>query len=313
LAGAFFYLQKSTKPPLPLENAVDGSGTSGLSSLPGGHFDPDWLQLIHVALIGLCQARADAVAILALPLHFEKQDCVGWLQNLRQNLGLPRQGAVFNYATDITDLSYAAIYHPWLLLPDPAGPTGVLRATPPDGAVCGAIAAREISRQVWVAPANVAVPGVLDLQPRLSEDDWADLFALGFNLIREEAKDFRVMSAHTLADDQALLQLSVRRMLIQLRKAVLQRGQKYVFDKNDQPLRRRVTRELEALLRSMFASGAFAGISQQSSYQIAVNTQIDIEEGRMIAQIRVAPSQPTEFLTVLLTRTGEGQLHAVEG
>jgi hypothetical protein len=317
LSGAFFYLPKSTKPPLPLANAVDAFGTTGLPSLPGRQFDPDWLQLIHVALIGLCQARADAVAILALPVHFEKQDCIGWLQNLRQNLGLPRHGAVFNYATDITDLSYAAIYHPWLLLPDPAGPTGALRANPPDGAVCGAIAAREISRQVWVAPANVALPGVLDLQPTLSDDDWADLFALGFNLIREEAVDFRVMSAHTLANDQSLLQLSVRRLLIQLRKALLQRGQDYVFAKNDPQFRSRVSQEIGNLLRLMFAGGAFAGATQQSSYQVAVddsvNTPTDIDQGRMIAQVLVAPSQPMEFLTVLLTRTGAGQLQAAEG
>jgi phage tail sheath protein FI len=317
LAAAFFYLQDSTAPPLPLVNTVAASGTAAPASLPAGQFDPAWLQTVHVALIGLCEARADAVAILALPLHFEKQDCIDWLQSLRQNLGLPRHGTAFNYATDIADLSYAAVYHPWLLLGNPNGPAGALRPTPPDGAACGAIAAREIARQVWVAPANVALPGVLDLQPNLSADDWADLFALGFNLIREEATDFRVMSAHTLADDQSLLQLSVRRMLIQLRKALLQRGQDYVFASNDEQFRQRVGRGLEGLLRLMFDGGAFAGVAQQSSYRIAVdggiNTPTDIDQGRMIAQLQVAPSQPMEFLTVLLTRTGAGQLQAAEG
>jgi phage tail sheath protein FI len=199
---------------------------------------------------------------------------------------------------------------------DPNGPVGTLRAIPPDGALCGVIAAREIARQVWVAPANLPLAGVLDLQPTLSTDDWAQLFALGFNLVREEAVDFRVMSAHTLADDASLLQLSVRRLLIQLRKAVLTLGQDYVFQKNDDLFRQRVRHGLEALLGTLFDGGAFAGATRQSSYRIAVdssvNTPDDTDQGRMIAQILVAPSQPMEFLTVLLTRTGEGSLQAAE-
>lgn len=317
LAAGYVYQQASTEAALPIVNSVDVAAGACLTSPPGGGFDPIWLQLLHVALIGMCEARADAVAVLALPLHFEKQHCIGWLQCLRDNLGLPRHGATFGYAADISDLSYAAVYHPWLLVPDPDGPTGALRPTPPDGAVCGAIAAREIARQVWAAPANVALPGVLDLQPNFSSGDWADLFARGFNLIREEASDFRVMSAHTLADDQTLQQLSVRRLLVQLRKALLQRGQDYVFDSNDGEFRERVGRGLEDLLRLMFAGGAFAGATQQSSYRVnvdgSINTPDDIDQGRMIAQILVAPSQPMEFLTVLLMRTGAGQLQAAEG
>jgi IPT/TIG domain-containing protein len=317
LAAAFFYWQDSTEPPLPLANPLEGSGDSRLSSLPGASFNSGWLQTIHLSMIGLCEARADAVAILSLPLHFEKQDCVGWLQNLRQNLGLPRHGEAFADAREIADLSYAAVYHPWLLVVDPNGSSGALRPIPPDGAVCGAIAAREIAREVWVAPANVPLPGVLDLQPGFSNDDWASLFALGFNLVRQEAKDFRVMSAHTLADDRSLLQLTGRRLLIQLRKAALQRAQDYVFAKNDERFRQRVRHRLEDLLRFMFDRGAFAGRTQQSSYRVSVdasvNTRNDFDQGRIIAQILVAPAQPMEFLTVLLTRTGEGQLQTAEG
>jgi len=307
LAAIFSYVQPSTEPPLPV--AIDVQSYPS-ASLPA-------LQQIQASLIRLCEARADAVAILSLPLHFEKQDCVGWLQSLRQILGLPRHGVAFANARDIADLSYAAVYHPWLLVPDPNGPSGTLRPLPPDGAVCGVIAARELAREVWVAPANVPLRGVLDLQPGFSNDDWAALFAVGFNLVRQEPKDFRVMSAHTLADDQSLLQLSVRRLLIQLRKAALQRGQDYVFDKNDEVFRQRVRTGLEDLLRFMFDGGAFSGTTQPSSYRVnvdsSINTEDDIDQGRMIAQILVAPSQPMEFLTVLLTRTGEGQLHAAEG
>jgi hypothetical protein len=275
------------------------------------------LYQIQTSLIRLCEARGDAVAILALPLHYEVLDCIGWLQELRQEFGLPRHGVAFADARDIADLSYAAVYHPGLLVPDPDGPLGALRPVPPDGAACGSIADREFDRGVWVAPANVALPGILDLQPDFTEDDWATLFAAGFNLTRAEARDFRIMSAHTLADDQSLLQLSVRRLLIQLRKAALLQGQDDVFGKNDDLFRHRLRSRFEDLLRFLFERGAFAGGTAAASYRIAVdgsvNTRADFDQGRVIAQILVAPSQPMEFLTVLLTRSGDGQLQTTEG
>lgn len=71
------------------------------------------------------------------------------------------------------------------------------------------IAAREQQRQVWVAPANLPLQGVLGLDPALSTADWEELFDLQFNLVRQEPRDFRAMSAHTLGDERSLLQLSV--------------------------------------------------------------------------------------------------------
>jgi hypothetical protein len=307
LSAGFNYVADPTEAILP---TTINAGSYEAATLP-------LLYQIQTSLIRLCEARGDAVAILALPAHFETQNCVAWLQGLREGLGLPRHGAAFADVRVIADLSYAAVYHPWLLVPDPDGPLGVLRPVPPDGAACGSIADRELDRGVWIAPANVALPGVLDLQPDFTEDEWATLFASGFNLPRGEARDFRIMSAHTLADDQSLLQLSVRRLMIQLRKAALLQGQDDVFGKNDELFRHRLRSRFEDLLRYMFERGAFAGSTRDTSYRIAVdgtvNTRADFDEGRVIAQILVAPSQPMEFLTVLLTRSGDGQLQTAEG
>ena len=119
------------------------------------------------ALVNICQARRDLVAVLALPGHFEKRQCIEWQEALRQRLGLPRQRSAFTGVTDFVDLSYVAVYHPWLMVADDAvtGDAPALRVVPPDGAICGTIAARERQRQVWVAPANVPLQGVLDLTP----------------------------------------------------------------------------------------------------------------------------------------------------
>ena len=44
----------------------------------------------------------------------------------------------------------------------------------------------------------------------------------------------------------------------------------------------------------------------------SVNTSQSIDLGRFVAEIQVRPSQPIEFLTVLLTRTDEGQVLVAE-
>jgi hypothetical protein len=289
-------LPRTTEPKLPLLRRLE-------------EFDSGPLLTLHQALITVCQARSDLVAILALPRHFEKRDCIGWQEDLRQRLGLPRRRSVFNDVRDIADLSYAAVYHPWLLVTDTGAPDR-LRAVPCDGAVCGMTAARERQRQVWVAPANLPLQGVLGLTPEFSTDDWAELFALQFNLVRPEPRDFRAMSAHTLSDERAWLQVSVRRLMILLRKVAVERGMDFVFESNHERFREGVRAMLEDLLRFMFERGAFSGATAEQAFRVvtddSVNTLQGIEQGRFIAEIRVAPSQPLEFITVQLTRTGEG-------
>lgn len=304
LANGFRYVDQPTTPPLPVLARLSDYDLATAPLVP-----------IQRSLLALCQARTDAVAILILPRHFEKPQCLDWLRTLRQRLGLPRSGGVATDLGDVADLSYAAVYHPWLLLADPTAPDGT-RLTACDGVICGMIAAREQQRQVWVAPANVPGQRILDLTPAISNDDWADLFALQFNLIRPEPRDFRAMSAHTLADERSLLQLSVRRLMILLRKVAYERGMDYVFQSNTPPFREGVRMAMEDVLRFMFDRGAFAGPTPATSYRVVVDASVNppasVDQGQFVALVQVAPSQPMEFITVVLTRVGEGILQVTE-
>jgi phage tail sheath protein FI len=178
------------------------------------------------------------------------------------------------------------------------------------------IAARERVRQVWTAPANVPLEKVVGLSTPLSKQDWAELLELRVNVIRREPKDFRLLSAHTLAHDSSLLQLSVRRLMILLRKTAQQLGIDLVFENNDEDLRDAVRLTFDRILRFLFERGAFAGSTPEQAYRVetgpALNTRGEADRGRFIAQIFVAPSQPLEFLTLQLSRSGEGALQAME-
>ena len=262
--------------------------------------DTSPLLAVQRALLTFAQARGDVAAILSLPQHFEKRQVLEWRQKLAGWDGL----------------SFAAVYHPWLYLRDLNASGPALRLVPPDGAICGLIARREHDRQVWAAPANQPLYEVLGLNPDVSNDDWAELFDAQVNLVRPEARDVRPMSAHTLSEDQSLLQLSTRRLLILLRKVLLQRGAEYVFESNDERFRALTQIDLEGTLRSMFDGGAFAGVTPAQSFRVvadeSVNPHESVDLGRLVVVVQVAPSQPTEFITVQLTRTAAGGLVAGE-
>src|SRR5439155_23242393 len=91
------------EPPAPSNASTETSGGAAVES-PGrqdrarrplpeldplGDFDLSRLLGIHRALIELSEGRTDALAVLTLPLHFEKRRCIEWQEELRKNLGLP--------------------------------------------------------------------------------------------------------------------------------------------------------------------------------------------------------------------------------
>jgi uncharacterized protein len=258
------------------------------------------LALIAVqrALVNFCAARADVMGVLSLPLHFKRREALDWQQRLT---GMPE-------FEDGVPLSYVAVYHPWLQEPVD---DGSLRSFPPDGAVCGMIAERELARGPWIAPANVALTGVVGLGTTFTTPDWMDLFNAQVNIVRQLPGQFALVSAHTLSLEDTFLHISVRRLLIFLRKLALFRGMRYVFETNNERFRARVQASFEATLRILVERGAIVAFEVVTGSQI--NTQNDYDNGRFLIAIRVAPTLPVEFITVVLLRAGEGLLEAIEG
>jgi len=173
------------------------------------------------------------------------------------------------------------------------------------------IAARELARGPWIAPANVPLRGVIGLSPVLTDRDWIDLFNAQVNLVRQLPGQFTLMSAHTLSLEDTFLQISVRRLLIFLRKLALLRGMRYVFEVNNERFRERVQADFEAILRILAERGAITAFEVVTDSSI--NTQNDYDNGRFLIAIRVAPTLPIEFITIVLLRVGVDLLSVIEG
>ena len=188
---------------------------------------------------------------------------------------------------------------------DEGGPEQ-LRALPPDGAMCGLYARQELERGAWIAPANQPLPGVAALTPAIPDDRRGDLLAAQINQIRQEPRGFLNLSTDTLSQDELLRPVNVRRLLMLLRRLAIRQGAGYVFEANSDGFRRLVKREFEATLGYLFTRGAFVGGIPATSFQVDVSgAPGDLDAGRLIVELRVAPALPLAFLTVRLVQIGD--------
>lgn len=262
--------------------------------------------VVHAAMLRMCAARGDMMCVLALPRTFREDDAVEHVSRLTALLGIngPEGG---NAAA--APLSFGALYHPWLAVPDQAA-AGSAVLVPPDGAMCGVMAVRASRHGAWAAPANRALADVVALSPALGEA--ARLRTLGrrVNLVTGEPAGFMVMGEATLSDVNDLAGIGVRRLLILLRRLAEREGGRYVFQPHSHAFRRLVHRQFDRLLGDLFTRGALAGRRPAEGYQVvtadSINPARSVDQGRLVVELRVAPSRPLHFLTVRLVQSGAG-------
>jgi len=256
----------------------------------------DNLRQVHGAMLQLCAARGDLSALLSVPPEFDLDPCVNYFSRLENQISTVGGDRV---------LSYGAAFHPWLLVSDTPGD---LQPQAPDGTIAGILAARAISGGAWYSPANQVLKGALGLEPDLPFSSRPVFFAAQINQLEQDPRGFLAQASATLSGDTELNELGVRRLMILLRRLALRDGVKFVFESNDTHLQRRVRREFEGMLQTMYLKGAFAGASPDQAYMVVcdsrVNTEDDSDAGRFIVELRVAPSRPLQFLTVRLVQSG---------
>jgi len=79
-----------------------------------------------------------------------------------------------------------------------------------------------------------------------------------------------------------------------------------VFEPNDDKLWARVHRTIDAFLTRVWRDGALMGTSAGEAFYVKVDrstmTQDDIDNGRLICVIGVAPVKPAEFVIFRITQ-----------
>jgi hypothetical protein len=266
---------------------------------PVEQYDDRDLLDVQGALIRMCAARGDLLALLAMPQHYRELDALSHVAKL---VSAPPG------TSDAAAFSYGAIYHPWLTGRE-ENQLDVLRTSPPEGAIAGTLASRSLNRGAWIAPANEPLHGVVDFSAPVSPVNWQALQDAQVNVIRQDPAGFLCLDSDTLSLDPDVQPINVRRLMMLLRKTALRFGTRYVFEPSSDAFRRSVQRGFESVLETMFLRGAFSGRTPSSAFQVVtdatLNTPQSVEQGRFIVDLKVAPSVPLTFLTVRLLQTAD--------
>lgn len=194
---------------------------------------------------------------------------------------------------------YAAFYYPWIKVINPE--SGMLQLMPPGGYVAGIYARSDTERGVYKAPANEVVLGASDLEFQIMKGEQDVLNPRGVNVIRAfPGRGIRVWGARTLSSNALWKYINVRRLFIYIEASIERGTQWVVFEPNDERLWARVKATINQFLTGIWRGGALMGTTPDEAFFIKCDrstmTQDDIDNGRLICIIGVAPVKPAEFV-----------------
>jgi phage tail sheath protein FI len=208
------------------------------------------------------------------------------------------------------DSSYAAIYYPWIRVFDPR--TADTTLVPPHGHVLGIYARSDNTRGVHKAPANEEVRGIItvDLDAnrgplafRVTKGQHDILNPKGVDVIRDfraSNRGIRVWGGRTMSSDAQWRYINVRRLFIFVEESIDEGTQWVVFEGNYEPTWARVVRSVSNFLTSVWRDGALAGVTPEEAFFVRCDrttmTPDDIDNGRLICLVGIAPVKPAEFV-----------------
>ncbi len=263
-----------------IQSFVDNDVVS-LMAVPGV-VDPN----VQLMLVAHCENLGSRFAVLDVPKDARKvQD-------------------IINHR-DIFDSNYAALYHPWLEVFDPLDKKNI--AIPPSGSILGIYARSDNTRGIHKAPANEVVRACVGLDCQFNKGEQDILNPKGVNLIRAfPGQGIRVWGARTATSNASWKYINVRRLFIFIEESIKANTNWVVFEPNDEQLWVRVKRTIDVFLAGLWRNGSLAGSSASEAFFVEIGrstmSQDDIDNGRLVCVIGVAPVKPAEFVIFRITQ-----------
>jgi hypothetical protein len=290
LAGPDFQLCVD---PLPIEKqAAPQLDLKGLRLDPTRPDDLDTIISKQKNLEELAEGLRSFVVLLDVPPGLHQQQILKWRGRF--------------------DSAFLAAYHPWLRVSRRDDPRDALIKVPPAAVAAGIIAKQELRFGVPQGPANVVGAEIVTVDDIVSPARHDELHPEGINIYLRERDGIRLTAARTLSHDQSFRQLSVRRLITMICRALEQQMQWAVFEPNNAALRLKLRLTLVSYLRQLFRIGAFRGATEDEAFFVRCddtnNPPYITDAGRLIAEIGVAPAEPLEFIVLSISREGDGTL-----
>lgn len=202
------------------------------------------------------------------------------------------------------DSKYAAIYYPRIEIRDADDKA---RMIGPAGHMAGLCARIDNERGVYKAPANEVLRNIAGLEVTVTQGEHEVLNPEPNNInvirdFRDEGLGLRIYGARCITSDNDWKYLPVRRLFIFIERSLQIGTQWAVFEPNDQRLWDRITDSIDSFLTRQWRDGALMGTEKGQAFYIRCGldtmTQDDIDNGRLILEIGIAPVKPAEFVII---------------
>lgn len=255
-------------------------------------------------------ASIDEIAILLAPdevrpgLENVTKQLIDQCEQLKDRFAIvstKRAQSDVNAIASRQDTKYGAFYYPWIEVFDPLN--NKPQIIPPSGHVCGIYARTDIERGVHKAPANAVVRGARNLEFTVTRGMQEFLNPQGVNCIRDfrsDGRGLRLWGARTMSSDGEWKYVNVRRLFIYIEESIEEGTQWVVFEPNHEPTWAKVVRSITNFLITIWKNGALEGVKQEEAFFVKCDrttmTQDDIDNGRLICYIGIAPVRPAEFV-----------------
>src|SRR3954464_13425393 len=309
----------------------------GADSTPSGADYLDGLDRLadeaEVALVAMPDLIRDVAATDAIAIQ---QQAVAQAELLHDRLVLVDLPVSDLASTEVADwagkfrrpgsdvkLRAAVAYYPWLSVQDPFG--GInrpLRALPPSGHVAGLISRYDRERGAHYTPANATLDGAIDVTAGYALSERAALNELGVNVLRcAPGRGIQVWGGRTLhkdprGDDNRFLYIAHRRLIHRLIRGIRQVAEPLVFENNGPVLWLTLTRAVTTILVEAYGAGGLKGDRPEQAFRVrcdaTTNPPEQIELGRVLCEIDLAPAVPMEFITLRVALSASGTLDVFE-
>lgn len=303
------HIPPSYKPPVPPDctSLVDvpitpGDGLPVQDQEPVEYppvFDDTQIKYLQDKLILHCELLKDRVAIIDLQMD-----------NTTPGLSVNDPEKVIALREPFSS-SYAAVYYPWISVPDPLSLTGLIRSIPPSGHIAGLYARIDNERGVHKPPANHALVNVEAAVVDINDVMHGVFNENHINVIRKyNGRGIRVSGARTLSIDPDYKYINVRRLLTMISEVIDEKSQTFVFEPNNHDLWRQIERMVRNFLDLLWREGMLDGASAEQAYSVRcdaeTNPQNELDNGRVICEIGLYLPWPAEFVVVRIGFTDSG-------
>jgi hypothetical protein len=247
-------------------------------------FDAAGLKQAQRDIVDHCEAHGGRIALLDVPPGLRAADLVEW----RRYLASDR----------------AALYAPWLRV----DADGTALTVPPAAAACGIAAQVENQIGVWAAPANRGVMGAFARGGDAGLPEPGFLFKERIDEVRLTERGLMLLGSRTTSTDPDWTHLSVRRLVDWLKAQIAADLAWAPFEPNNAALWSAMAATARRRLRVIYDAGALAGRTEADSFfarcDRGTTTPADLDAGRAILLVGVAPAVPAEFIVFRLVRHG---------